>query len=258
MFCTKCGNELFEGGLFCTKCGQPVNVPSAATPNPSSSVPTNATSNLPTPVVYAPSPPWGNVLILQKGESVSTYWYADHEVGQLAIVNGRRQTVKQRFKGYLILTTQRLIFVKERGIFGKSYHIDMTFQFDNLAGLSMGGLVMKYVSISDSSGENILHVRGVGNEVEFANFKALIQDQANTRQQAIEEAKRRDRIQITLDFGFLRDYMSKGGLSIQAVKCPQCGAPISLPKQGNETICEHCGTTVFAQDIMEKVKQLIG
>ena len=196
--------------------------------------------------------------MLQSGESVAYYWYADHEVGQLAIVNGRRQTVKQKFNGYLVLTTQRMIFVKERGVFGKSYHIDMSFPFDSLAGMSMGGLMMKYVSISDTNGEQVFHVHGVGNETEFTRFRAMIQDQVTNRQKAIEAEKRRDRIQITMDFGSLADYMSRGGLSLQVVKCPQCGAPISLPKVGSQTVCEHCGSTIFAQDIMEKVKQLIG
>lgn len=196
--------------------------------------------------------------MLQNGESVMYYWYADHEVGQLAVVNGRRQTVKQRFNGYLVLTTQRMVFMKERGVFGKSYHIDMSFPFDSLAGMSMGGLMMKYVSISDNSGEQVFHVRGVSSETEFAKFRAMIQDLITKRWQAIEAEKRRERIQITMDFGSLADYMSKGGLSIQVVKCPQCGAPISLPKEGSQTVCAHCGSTVFAQDIMEKVKQLIG
>jgi DNA-directed RNA polymerase subunit RPC12/RpoP len=59
-------------------------------------------------------------------------------------------------------------------------------------------------------------------------------------------------------FSFLRDYMTKGGLSLQVVKCPACWAPVSIPAQGSQVKCEHCNSTVFAQDIMEKVKQLIG
>jgi DNA-directed RNA polymerase subunit RPC12/RpoP len=176
----------------------------------------------------------------------------------MAIVNGRKQIVKQRLKGYLVLTTQRLAFVKERGVFGKSYHIDLSFPLDDLGGLSMGGLMMKYVSISNSNGENVFHVRGVSNEVEFSTFRTLLQDQLIKRQQTVEAEKRRERVQIVLDFGFLRDYMSKGGLSLQVVKCPQCGGPMSLPQAGSQVVCTHCGSTVFAQDIMEKVKQLIG
>jgi ribosomal protein S27AE len=202
--------------------------------------------------------PWGGALLLRSGEGIARYWGADHEVAQLAVVNGRRQTVKQKFRGYLVLTTQRLSFVQQRGVFGKSYHIDLSFPLDSLGGLSMGGLMIKYVSISDSNGEHVFHVAGVGNEVEFASFRGAIQRQLEAWQQAVEAEKRRDRVQITFDFSFLRDYMSKGGLSLQVVKCPQCGAPISLPKEGSQTVCGHCGSTVFAQDIMEKVKELIG
>lgn len=254
-FCTSCGARVEDGATFCTKCGHRLGGATAPTLGVQASPRAQPVQSGANAVHQAP---WGGALLLQNGESVTRYWYADHEIGQMAIVNGRRQRVKRRIKGYLVLTTQRLAFVKERGVFGKSFHIDLSFPIDNLSGLSMGGLVMKYVSMTDSSGEHVFHVSGVGNETQFASFRALIQDQLLKRQQAIEAEKRRDRIQITLDFGFLRDYMSKGGLSLQVVKCPQCGGPMSLPKEGSQVVCEHCGSTVFAQDIMEKVKQLIG
>jgi DNA-directed RNA polymerase subunit RPC12/RpoP len=195
---------------------------------------------------------------MQSGESTKSFWPADNEIAQIGVVNGRRQTVKVRIKGFLVLTTQRLVFIKERGVFGKSYHIDFSFPLEDLRGLSMGGLVMKYVSISDSSGEHVMHVHGVGNEEDFGRFRALIQEQITSRQKAIESEKKRERVQIVLDFGFLRDYMSRGGLSMQVVKCPQCGAPMSLPTEGSQVVCSHCGSTIFAQDIMQKVKELIG
>jgi DNA-directed RNA polymerase subunit RPC12/RpoP len=196
--------------------------------------------------------------MLQGGESIMRYWDADHEVSQMGVVNGRSQMVKARIKEYLVLTSQRIVFVKQRGVFGKSYHIDLSIPLEGLMGLSMGGLMMKYVSLTDSGGEKIFHVHGMGNELEFSSFRSLIQEQTANRQKAIDAEKRKDRVHIMLDFGFLRDYMSKGGLSLQVVKCPQCGAPMSLPKEGNQVRCDHCGTMVFAQDIMEKVKQLIG
>jgi DNA-directed RNA polymerase subunit RPC12/RpoP len=254
-FCTNCGNEIGEGVAFCTKCGRPVETIAKPLSGVAKAQQSPQLLNGPSATFQAP---WAGALLLQNGESVTKYWYADHEVGKMTVVNGQRRMVKRRIRGYLALTTQRLVFIKERGLFAKSYHIDLSFSIDDLSGLSMGGLMMKYVSISDSTGEHIFHVTGVRNEIEFTKFRTLIQDQLVQRQQAIEAKKRRDRIQITLDFGFLRDYMSRGGLSLQVVKCPQCGAPMSLPKEGNQAACEHCGSTVFAQDIMEKVKQLIG
>lgn len=52
--------------------------------------------------------------------------------------------------------------------------------------------------------------------------------------------------------------LEKGGLVLQKTRCPECGAPISLPTTGSQTKCEHCGSIVYAQDIFEKVKSLIG
>jgi DNA-directed RNA polymerase subunit RPC12/RpoP len=203
-------------------------------------------------------PPWRSVLVLQEGERISHTWGANHEVAQMGVVNGTSQMVKVRIKGFLVLTNQRIVFVKERGVFGKSYHIDLSVALEKVTGISMGGLVIKYVSLSGPAGESIFHIGGVSNETDFRAFWTMIQDHISRRQQSIEAEKKKERVHIMLDFGFLRDYMSKGGLSLQVVKCPQCGAPMSLPKEGNQATCSHCGSTVFAQDIMEKVKELIG
>jgi DNA-directed RNA polymerase subunit RPC12/RpoP len=51
--------------------------------------------------------------------------------------------------------------------------------------------------------------------------------------------------------------MEKGGLIMQVFKCPECGATVDFPKSGNETKCSHCGKSIYAQDVFEKVKGLI-
>jgi DNA-directed RNA polymerase subunit RPC12/RpoP len=61
-----------------------------------------------------------------------------------------------------------------------------------------------------------------------------------------------------IDFSFLRDYILKGGLALQTVKCPECGGPLKLPENGNQTTCEHCNRTIYAEDIFKRVKDLIG
>jgi DNA-directed RNA polymerase subunit RPC12/RpoP len=33
---------------------------------------------------------------------------------------------------------------------------------------------------------------------------------------------------------------------------------MSLPQEGNQVKCTHCGSMIFAQDIMDRVKELIG
>lgn len=239
---------------FCGECGRALKSPVGLTPP--SSVPVQQ----PAPQHSQPrnpGPPWSTALVLQSGESVASYWEADREIAQVGVVNGRSQMVKVRVKGYLVLTSQRIIFVKQRGVFGKSYHIDTSIPLEDLRGLSMGGLMMKYVSLADAGDEKVFHVRGVG-EPQFPDFRAMVQTQVGNRQKAMDAERRREHVHIMLDFSFLRDYMSKGGLSLQVVKCPQCGAPMTLPQEGNRVKCDHCGSTVFAEDIMDRVKELIG
>ncbi len=47
------------------------------------------------------------------------------------------------------------------------------------------------------------------------------------------------------------------GMVGKYAKCPQCGASVDFPKSGNQTQCVHCGKTIYAQDVFEKVKGLI-
>jgi ribosomal protein S27AE len=77
------------------------------------------------------------------------------------------------------------------------------------------------------------------------------------RAESLEAEKKRERIQVILDLAALKEYMVKGGLVLQTMKCPECGAPLKLPQSGSQTRCEHCGNTIFAQDIFEKIKSLI-
>jgi len=88
-------------------------------------------------------------------------------------------------------------------------------------------------------------------------FKGITEAAISLRQQEIETEKRKDRVHVTLDFSFLKTLMEKGGLTMQVLKCPECGAAVDFPKSGNVTECSHCGREIYAQDIFEKVKGLI-
>jgi ribosomal protein S27AE len=73
----------------------------------------------------------------------------------------------------------------------------------------------------------------------------------------MEAERKKERVQVVLDFSALKDAMLKGGLTLQKTKCPECGASITLPTTGNQIKCEYCGSTIYAQDIFEKIKSLI-
>ena len=95
-------------------------------------------------------------------------------------------------------------------------------------------------------------------EAEFATFQGVVMKYRTERKLAILELQKKGRVQVVLDFSFLKAYMEKGGMVVQKISCANCGASMHLPEKGNTVDCLYCRTTHRVEDIFEKVKQLIG
>ena len=207
---------------------------------------------------------WQAALILEKNEKIIQSWKGNYEAHMTAMektwLGTQPKTVKQKKKGMLVLTNRKLVWIEERGIFGKSYHTLFTIPLEHVRGISMGGALIKYVSIAHAQGEYTFHLLNprVMNKEELSFFKKNVFDQVNSRKQELETEKKRERVHVLLDFSFLKSYMEKGGLIMQTFKCPKCSASVELPESGNQMPCKYCGSTIYAQDIFEKVKALIG
>jgi hypothetical protein len=80
----------------------------------------------------------------------------------------------------------------------------------------------------------------------------------STRSIELERMRKKERGHVTIDFSFIKDYMKEGGLSLKTMKCPECNAPIRMPKDGTEMVCQYCNNPIHAQDIFEKIESLIG
>ena len=199
---------------------------------------------------------WQTSILFQNNEKVVSSWYGNREVPTQMVVEGTTRNTKIRKKGVLVLTNQRLLFLEEHGIFGKSYHQTVAISLPKIQGISMGGTLMPFVSIADEIQPHVFHIDGIGKN-EFDPFRALIIEQSQKRIAEIEAEKKKERVQLIIDFSMLKDYMEKGGLILQKTKCPECGAPIPIPTSGNQIVCQHCGSTILAQDIFEKIKGLI-
>lgn len=205
---------------------------------------------------------WENSILIEKGEKIMASWRGNREMTEKVVVRGsywrkKVEDAKERKNGFLVLTNQRLLFLEEHGVFGKSYHQVLSIPLMKVNGVSMGGMLMPFVSIADDMETHMFHISGVGKN-EFAPFRQLITDQCRKRREEIEAEKKKERVHVMLDFSGLKEYMEKGGLILQKTKCPECGGPLPLPTTGSQTKCEHCGSTVYAHDIFEKVKSLIG
>jgi NADH pyrophosphatase NudC (nudix superfamily) len=201
---------------------------------------------------------WQDALILEENEEIIQSWNGNQEIEERVVERrsyGRKRIAKakQRVNGFLVMTNQKLVFLEEHGVFGKSYHQTLTIPLENVQGISQGGAVYKFISITDDQGRYLFHLRA-----QFDAFRNVVMEAIKQRKQELEKARRKERVHILLDFSSLRDYMNKGGLALRSVRCPECNAPVELPDSGNQIKCEHCGNLIYAQDIFEKIKALIG
>ena len=200
-------------------------------------------------------PEVANVVILEEGEKILKSWAGDVE--KIAKVITRQGAyiptfgvaeVKEREYGTLLLTNRRLIWVSQRG---NSRNLEFEIPLELIRGISSEE---KGSSVRDTKMEYRFRFYRATNE----NFSALVKTEIQKRKKEIEEEKKRERVQVVMDFSFVNDYIAKGGLRLQTVKCPECGGRLKLPESGKQTVCEHCGNTVYAEDILQRIKDLIG
>lgn len=202
---------------------------------------------------------WQNSLILEPNERILYGWKGDRETMQRIMEKGSSVVRKFQTDGVLVVTNQRLLFLTEHGLFGKSYHQTFSIPIERIQGISQGGSISHFVSITDDRSTHIFHIRVKFDTFRDAIMKVVVQrrQELEEERRKLEEERRKDRLQIVVDFSSLKDYMEKGGLVLQKTKCPECGASIALPDSGNQARCEHCGSSIYAQDVFEKIKTLI-
>jgi ribosomal protein S27AE len=160
--------------------------------------------------------------------------------------------------GNLYLTNKRMIFEHESGIFTKSVYVTLDLPLEAISNVCIEGRFKKILIVCAKRG----FISDFPARLDFSvnvpeTWQAKIKETSEARKRSIEAEKRKERIQIVLDFSSLKDYMIKGGLTLQSIKCPECGAPVKFPESGNQTKCAHCGCTILAQDVFEKIKSLI-
>lgn len=160
--------------------------------------------------------------------------------------------------GNLFLTNKRLIFEHESGIFTKRVYVTLDLPLEGVSVVSIEGMLGKKFVVNAKKG----YVSDFPVRLDFTvkdppQWQNMIEKASKARIESIGTEKRRERIQVVLDFGALKDYMVRGGLVLQTLKCPECGGSIKMPDAGNKTRCQHCGNTILAQDIFDKIRSLI-
>jgi len=110
---------------------------------------------------------WQKAIILNPGEQVLHSWDGDSErhhkaVEKLNIFQHRTVQSKEIHNGTLVLTNQRLLWFEKTGLFSKTQRASFQIDLRSLLGITSGGTVSKWVSITDNESEYIFHLKGVG------------------------------------------------------------------------------------------------
>lgn len=169
------------------------------------------------------------------------------------------------FPGYLVITNKRLLFIEQIwGFLGPKdeYNLRDIIDLESIQGMSIykkfpGGLRLgiRYNS------HGAIHERGFKGSNLDENYlyglKRMIEDLLNRRIAEVEEEKKKERIQYVIDFSFIRSQLDKGGIALTTIKCPNCGANVSVPDSGNFFTCNYCNSTIHAMDVFQKMKGLI-
>ena len=208
-----------------------------------------------------------NVIVLEEDERILHSWKGTVECVRKVVVEKGEYTkrpsvaeVKGKMSGALVLTNKRLIWVASRGTFSRSHHVSLEVPLGRIMGISEGGSFSKYISVIDAQTEYrfFLHFNLGTDTPPLGQFNSVVRPAIQARKKEIETEKKKERVHLMIEFTTIKDFLAKGGiLNLQAVKCPVCGGRLKLPEKGSSTTCDHCGTEIYAQDIFDRMKDLI-
>lgn len=100
-------------------------------------------------------------LFLEHNEKLLYVWNGDVEStlkaihSRKTIIGARHKVVwpKDKDSGAFALITERLVWLKKRGLFSKSHHPAFEIPLEEIAGISETGMFMKRICITDKTGE---------------------------------------------------------------------------------------------------------
>ena len=169
---------------------------------------------------------WQKAIILNPNEQVLHSWEGDCERRHQTVVPKKglirtkyvAEEAKQRTSGVLVLTNQRLLWLERRGMLSKTHRPSFEINLRELQGITAGGAISKWVSITDGNGENVFHLGGVGKK-EIEPFSDMILRQ-------VEKLKEPPVYQ--------KEVITK---EVVMIPCKYCG---SLMPQ-TSTFCPSCG-----------------
>lgn len=130
---------------------------------------------------------------------------------------------KETHSGTLVLTSQRFIWFERRGLLSKTERASFEIDLRNLKGVTCGGALVKWVSITDSEAEYIFHLKDVGKK-EIEPFRDMILRQVEKVKETAMGGTPLQKEIITKEIVMLPCEYCQGLMPQTSVYCPNCGA----------------------------------
>lgn len=259
VYCSSCGFVNPEESAFCGRCGSRLSSPPTAIPE-SQIQPTRQQNALPSFLQ-------GSLVLGPRERVIRTLYGAT-----MAERNQNGNKLDISVYGCFVISNQRAVFLGSYGVVHKSFYLVTEVALENIKGMTFKDgffagreLVINHLQDGKTCARKVSGLY----ELRENSFKQgeptsiqSVHQQLNALVQArlheIEQEKRSARIQYVLDFSFLKAEMERGGVVVQTIRCPSCGAGITLPSTGTSARCPYCGSVVYAHDVFEKMKGLIG
>lgn len=130
---------------------------------------------------------------------------------------------KETHSGTLVLTNQKLLWFERRGFLSKTERASFEIDLTDLKGITCGGTINKWVSITDTEAESIFHLDRVGkNEIE--PFRDMILRQVEKVKEGNTSGAPLQKEVITKEIVMLPCEYCQGLMPQTSVYCPNCGA----------------------------------
>ena len=143
----------------------------------------------------------------------------------------------QGYHGFLVLTSYRLVAYKEKGILNKSYELMDSIRLTDIADLSFGGTLDKYVSVNGikyflDGADNASFCEVLRQAAQAAKRDFSNQQQQQQQQIIVNVAPQKSSAIVALPIDNQETVLSQ---------CPHCHAPIGI---AGAVFCEKCGQSI--------------
>src|SRR3989442_1633542 len=149
---------------------------------------------------------WLSALTLKPEEEVVKAWQGDREAQTQVmrtktverglirkhdeqVATGKSDTAKETNSGYLVLTSQRLVWFERHGFMSKQVRPTLTFDLLDIQGIAKGGKLLTWVSVADSSQEQLFHFGRVSDEDFLQKFRGPILQAVYRLKQKLEQVR---------------------------------------------------------------------